>query len=143
MYVSVEFLDEVQMAACNRYSNLNYKDLPTLFFEFHGSEANTEQQAKTVGKTFVIETFSVQLHYQKYRYRVSQFLEISDIRIGSKIRYDIPWLFLLFLLEEISVMNNGEGFLWAKDAEERHKLLEARHNAYYAALSLRSDVKVS
>ena len=44
----VELLDTAQMEACNRYSDLNYKAAPTLFFEFNGSPAGVREQAKTV-----------------------------------------------------------------------------------------------
>lgn len=44
----IELLDEVQMDACNRYSNLDYPATPTLFLEFHGSEAAVKEQSETV-----------------------------------------------------------------------------------------------
>lgn len=44
----VEILDAKQMAAVNRWSKLDYPEAPTLFFEFHGSEANVAEQVETV-----------------------------------------------------------------------------------------------
>jgi D-lactate dehydrogenase (cytochrome) len=84
----IELLDEVQMDACNRYSKLDYPVQPTLFFEFHGSEASTREQAETVGA--------------------------------------------------IAADNGGGEFRWATKPEERSQLWQARHDAYYAALALRT-----
>eukprot|EP00088_Acartia_fossae_P036635 TRINITY_DN3782_c0_g1_i1.p1 TRINITY_DN3782_c0_g1~~TRINITY_DN3782_c0_g1_i1.p1 ORF type:complete len:501 (+),score=78.72 TRINITY_DN3782_c0_g1_i1:55-1557(+) len=44
----VEFLDEVQMMACNKYSGLQYPEKPHLFIEFHGSESEVSAQAEFV-----------------------------------------------------------------------------------------------
>ncbi|WP_291298842.1 FAD-binding oxidoreductase [Elioraea sp.] len=44
----IELLDEVQMDACNRFSKLDYPVAPTLFLEFHGSDAAVEEQIATV-----------------------------------------------------------------------------------------------
>jgi len=40
----IEFLDEVQVAACNAYSALGLPELPTLFIEFNGTEASVTEQ---------------------------------------------------------------------------------------------------
>ncbi len=44
----VEILDDVQMRACNRWSNLDYPEVTTLFFEFHGSKSYVKEQIETV-----------------------------------------------------------------------------------------------
>ncbi|EPY85067.1 putative D-lactate dehydrogenase, mitochondrial [Camelus ferus] len=42
----IEFLDDVMMDACNRYSKLNCRVAPTLFLEFHGSEQALAEQVQ-------------------------------------------------------------------------------------------------
>jgi D-lactate dehydrogenase (cytochrome) len=42
----LELLDEIQMDAINRYSGLTYETTPTLFFEFHGSDAGVTEHAE-------------------------------------------------------------------------------------------------
>jgi len=44
----VEILDDVQMRAVNRWSKLDYPEVNTLFFEFHGSDRYVQEQAETV-----------------------------------------------------------------------------------------------
>ncbi|MBO6864266.1 MAG: FAD-binding protein [Alphaproteobacteria bacterium] len=80
----IELLDEVQMGACIDYSKLEgFERKVTLFFEFHGSEASTAEQAGQV--------------------------------------------------QALSDEFGGSAFRWTSQAEERTKLWEARHNAFYAA----------
>ena len=44
----VEILDDVQMKAVNRRSDLGYPEVTTLFFEFHGSPAGVAEQVENV-----------------------------------------------------------------------------------------------
>jgi D-lactate dehydrogenase (cytochrome) len=44
----VEILDDMQMRAVNRWSKLDYPELTTLFFEFHGSPSYVDEQVRTV-----------------------------------------------------------------------------------------------
>ena len=44
----VEILDDRQMKAVNAWSNLDYPEQSTLFFEFHGSERYVQEQVETV-----------------------------------------------------------------------------------------------
>ena len=42
----VELLDDVMMRGINAYAKLGYREAPTLFFEFHGSESAVAEQAE-------------------------------------------------------------------------------------------------
>lgn len=46
----VELLDSVMMDGFNRYSGAEHPVAPTLFFEFHGSDAAVEEQSREVGE---------------------------------------------------------------------------------------------
>jgi len=87
----IELLDEIQIDAINRYSNLDYPVQPTLFFEFHGSTRGVEEHAETVGG--------------------------------------------------ICAEFGGGDFRWATQQEDRSKLWQARHDAYYACLALRPGAR--
>ena len=45
----IELMDEVQVAACNKFSKLTLKETPLLLLEFHGSKNSVEEQAKIAG----------------------------------------------------------------------------------------------
>jgi D-lactate dehydrogenase (cytochrome) len=87
----IELLDEFQMKASNSYSKLDYAEQPTLFIEFHGSEAGVAEQ------------------------------------VG--------------LVKAIAADFGGGEFRWSNKPEERNKLWQARHDAYYAGLSMRPGSK--
>jgi len=42
----IELLDELQVKACNDYSDLGLEEMPNLFLEFHGSEAGVKEQSE-------------------------------------------------------------------------------------------------
>jgi D-lactate dehydrogenase (cytochrome) len=87
----IELLDEAQIDAINKYSKLDNRVAPTLFFEFHGSDAGVAEQVDTV--------------------------------------------------EALAAEHGADDFRWATSPEERSKLWQARHDAYYAALALRPGSK--
>jgi D-lactate dehydrogenase (cytochrome) len=45
----IELLDAEQVRACNLYSKLGLREVPTLFVEFHGSEASVTEQSALFG----------------------------------------------------------------------------------------------
>lgn len=87
----IELLDEAQIEAINKYSKLDHRVAPTLFFEFHGTAAGVAEQVAAVNA-------------------------IADD-------------------------HGGDDFRWATTPEERSRLWQARHDAYYAALALRPGSK--
>jgi D-lactate dehydrogenase (cytochrome) len=83
----IELLDALMMQCSIDYSDLKgYEAKPTLFYEFHGTEAGVEEQAKMV--------------------------------------------------REIADDFGGSAFQWTADTEERNRLWQARHDAYYAGIAL-------
>ena len=83
----IELLDALTLSAVNHHSHTALKELPTLFFEFHGSPASVNEQAQLV----------------------------QDIAAGF----------------------GGEDFAWATRNEDRSRLWQARHDAYFACLQLK------
>jgi len=87
----IELLDALALTAINRHSKLALREAPTLFFEFHGSPAGVEEQAKTV--------------------------------------------------QDIAAANDGMDFEWTARPEDRTRLWQARHDAYYACLGLKPGAR--
>jgi len=87
----IELLDALQIRACNAYSRLALPEVPTLFLEFHGSEAGVAEQSERFG--------------------------------------------------EIAADLGGGPFDWATRAEERSRLWQARHDAFWAAGAMRPGAR--
>jgi len=87
----IELLDALQIRACNAYSRLALPEVPTLFLEFHGSDAGVAEQSERFG--------------------------------------------------EIAADLGGGPFDWATRAEERSRLWQARHDAFWAAGAMRPGAR--
>lgn len=83
----IELLDSLSISAINRFSKTTLTEAPTLFFEFHGSPAGVEEQARIV--------------------------------------------------QAIADELGGANFEWATRPEDRSRLWQARHDAYFACLQLK------
>ncbi len=88
----VELVDEVAIAAINRYDKLSLKEVPTLFFEFHGSPLGVKEQAE--------------------------------------------------IAQQICQEHQGDGFEWSSNPEDRSRLWQARHNAYFACLQMQAGCRI-
>ncbi|MGE3874471.1 MAG: FAD-binding oxidoreductase [Parvibaculaceae bacterium] len=82
----IELVDEEHVKAFNAYSKIDLKVAPTLFVEFHGTEAGTAEQSQLFGA----------------------------------------------IAEEMG----GGPFTWATREEDRQRLWQARHDAFWAMKSL-------
>jgi D-lactate dehydrogenase (cytochrome) len=87
-----EFLDPASIEAINAHSSTTMRVAPTLFFEFHGSEANVHEQAQVV--------------------------------------------------QEVARNHGGQDFEWASRPEDRTRLWNARHQAYFACLQVRPGCRI-
>ena len=82
----IELVDEEHVKAFNAYSKIDLKVAPTLFVEFHGTQAGTSEQSELFGA----------------------------------------------IAEELG----GGPFAWATREEDRQRLWQARHDAFWATKSL-------
>ncbi len=82
----IELVDEEHIKAFNTHSNLSLTVAPTLFLEFHGTEAGTQEQTE--------------------------------------------------LFAAIAAEHGGSNFTWASKEEDRAKLWQARHDAFWATRNL-------
>ncbi len=87
----VELADAEQIRAINLYSKMTLPEVPTLFVEFHGTDASVREQSECFG--------------------------------------------------EIAAEFGGGRFEWATKAEERTRLWQARHDAYWASMALRPGAR--
>ncbi|MCF8481545.1 MAG: FAD-binding protein [Rhodospirillum sp.] len=87
----VELLNAAQIDAVNRYSKLDNRVAPTLFFEFHGTPNHVAEQ-----------------------------IEMVQAIVGEF---------------------GGSDFQWAETQEDRDRLWNARHMAFYAAIAMRPGHK--
>jgi D-lactate dehydrogenase (cytochrome) len=88
----IELADAVQIRACNAYSQLALPEQPTLFVEFHGTQASAREQ-------------------------VEVFAGIARAEGGGELQ-------------------------WAERQEDRNKLWQARHDAYWAARALKPGAEI-
>lgn len=82
--MSVEFLDDVQIDACNKFSGLNYPVTPTLFLEFQGSENSVKEQAAVAGEGATI--FKQVLFFT---FLAIQGLQVSREEYGTDLCSDV------------------------------------------------------
>jgi D-lactate dehydrogenase (cytochrome) len=87
----IELLDAAQIRASDRYSRLDLAEVPTLFVEFHGTDAGVRDES---------------------------------------VRF-----------AEIAADHGGGPFDWATRTEDRTRLWQARHDAFWAAAALRPGAK--
>jgi len=87
----IELLDALSIMAINRYSKTSLREVPTLFFELHGSPTSVGEQTDA--------------------------------------------------LRAIATEQGGMDFEWAERPEDRSRLWQARHDAYYACLGLQPGAR--
>jgi len=87
-----DFVDPLCVRAINQFSKLTLKEVPTVFFEFHGTPGSVKEQAE--------------------------------------------------LVQQIATENGAEDFTWATKPEDRSRLWQARHDAYFACLQLQPGCRI-
>lgn len=87
---SAEFLDDVMIDACNRFSSLSYPVTPTLFLEFHGSERSLEEQVDTAGAWVCAHVLARNTQTSQFLHRTVLLLEKNHLIIYK--RNLLKWL---------------------------------------------------
>ena len=87
----IEFLDEVQIRACNAYSKLALPELPTLFMEFHGIGSALDEQvarardvAESNGGTVIGGATSEEERERLWKARHAAYFAALAFRPGSQ-----------------------------------------------------------
>jgi len=87
----MEFLDDVQVRACNAYSNLSLPEAPTLFIEFHGTAAGASEQIErateivaSYGGTLLDQTMDPKRREDLWRARHRAYFAARALRPGCE-----------------------------------------------------------
>ncbi|CAE1306809.1 LDHD [Acanthosepion pharaonis] len=118
----IEFMDDVMIDACNKYSKLSLQVAPTLFLEFHGAASALDDQVKVVeeivqsngGSNFVWAKDPSE-RKQLWKARHDMLYACTALKPGSQKRMmvgvDMNYFPLLSLFLSLSLTNSSFFFL--------------------------------
>lgn len=135
----LQLLDELSIQAVNQYSHTDFKVAPTLFFEFHGSEAAVREQAEAVGEL---------VHAHQAQAADTPTSTLTNTTSGDATTTSTssgdPTTATSSSSDPSSSSSSSAAtsdFQWATSQEERSRLWQARHTAYWASLALKPGSK--